>query len=169
MEFIRAVFRAVLYMAALGLLSHIVWQAIPRKWFRGERGWFHQAGWEQKGRFYERLHIRRWKTRLPDKSRVVKSMVPKRLEGHSDAEQIDILVKETCVAEVVHVALFLLSPSIYKFCKNGVGVIFSVLFGVGNLPFVAIQRYNRPKLIRLRNRMREREESQQRAYSDSVS
>lgn len=168
MELVHSVFRAMLYMAALGLLSHIIGQALPRHWFHGDRGWFRQAAWEENGRFYERLKIRRWKTRLPDKSRVVKSMVPKRLDGDTNSAKLDLLVKETCVAEVIHLALALVSPTIYRFCRNAVGVVFSVLFGIGNLPFVAIQRYNRPKLLALQERMRKREESQDHARADSV-
>lgn len=168
MEIIRSVFRALLYMAALGVLSHFIGQALPRRWFHGDGWWFRQAAWEQNGRIYERLHIRRWKTRLPDKSRVVKSMIPKRLEGKTNTRKLETLVQETCVAEVVHLALFLVSPSIYRFCRNGIGVVFSVLFGVGNLPFVLIQRYNRPKLLALMERMRKREEKQTYACVDIV-
>ena len=168
MEFVRSICRALLYLATLGVLSHVIGQALPRRWFHGDGRWFRPAAWEQNGRFYQRLHIRRWKTRLPDKSRVVKSMVPKRLEGEPDTRQLDLLVQETCVAEVVHLALFLVSPSIYRFCRNGVGVVFSVLCGVGNLPFVAIQRYNRPKLLALRERIRKREEKQNYACADIV-
>ncbi|MBQ8683290.1 MAG: hypothetical protein IJ518_02090 [Clostridia bacterium] len=95
-------------------------------------------------------------------------MVPKKLEGNTTSAQLDVLVRETCVAEVVHLALFVVSPTIYRFCRNGVGILLSVLFGVGNLPFVAIQRYNRPKLLSLMERMRKREESQDHACADSV-
>ena len=168
MVLIQGVFRAILYMAALGVLSHCIGQALPRRWFDGEKGWFRPFGWEHNGRFYERLHIRRWKTRLPDKSRVVKSMVPKRLEGETDTNQLDVLIRETCVAEVVHLALFLVAPTIYRFCRNAVGAVLTVLFGVGNLPFVAIQRYNRPKLIAVKKRMQKREERQRNACVDPV-
>lgn len=58
-------------------------------------------------------------------SRIMRYMVPKRVEQQMGAAEMDILIRETCVAEIVHVALCLLSPTIYHFCLQALsGVLF---------------------------------------------
>ena len=162
------ILRAILYMAALGIASHIVGQALPRSWFHYDRFPYRGYAWERGGAVYERLHIRSWKKRLPDMSRIMRYMVPKRVEQQMGAAEMDILIRETCVAEIVHVVLCLLSPTIYHFCRNLVGVLFSAIFAFGNLPFILIQRYNRPKLVHLMKRLEKREGRGEHAHTDPV-
>ena len=71
--------RAALYAAALGILAHPVGQALPRRWFDPHRTPYRCRDWEQGGRVYNKLHIRRWKDRLPDMSRLMPDMVKKKL------------------------------------------------------------------------------------------
>ena len=71
--------RAALYAAALGILAHPVGQALPRRWFDPHRAPYRCRDWEQGGRVYNKLHIRRWKDRLPDMSRLMPDMVKKKL------------------------------------------------------------------------------------------
>ena len=71
--------RAALYAAALGILAHPVGQALPRRWFDPHRAPYRCRDWEKGGRVYNKLHIRRWKDRLPDMSRLMPDMVKKKL------------------------------------------------------------------------------------------
>lgn len=57
---------------------------------------------------------------------------------------------------------------IYFIWKNSIGVILTIIFALGNLPFIMIQRYNRPNLVRLEKRLLLREEKKSRAVSDTV-
>ena len=68
---------ALLYIAALGILSHFVGQALPRAWFSAERFPYRAAEWENGGKVYEKLGIKRWKDFLPDMSRIMPDMVKK--------------------------------------------------------------------------------------------
>ena len=97
--------RAALYAAALGILAHPVGQALPRRWFDPHRAPYRCRDWEQGGRVYNKLHIRRWKDRLPDMSRLMPDMVKKKLAAADPMS----LVQETCVAECVHCWLVVLS------------------------------------------------------------
>ena len=97
--------RAALYAAALGVLAHPVGQALPRRWFDPHQAPYRCRDWEKGGRVYNKLHIRRWKDRLPDMSRLMPDMVKKKL---SAADPMS-LVQETCVAECVHCWLIVLS------------------------------------------------------------
>ena len=69
--------RAALYAAALGVLAHPVGQALPRRWFDPHQAPYRCRDWEKGGRVYNKLHIRRWKDRLPDMSRLMPDMVKK--------------------------------------------------------------------------------------------
>ena len=91
--------RFLLTAAVMGLLAHIIGEALPRRWFRAEAFPYRAYAWEQNGKFYQKLGIRAWKDRLPDKSRLVRSAYRKSVAAHHEAGSMDRLVQETCVAE----------------------------------------------------------------------
>ena len=138
--------RAALYAAALGILAHPVGQALPRRWFDPYRAPYRCRDWEQGGRIYNKLHIRRWKDRLPDMSRLMPDMVKKKLAAADPMS----LVQETCVAECVHCWLVVLSVGMLFLWKSvwswALWLVYNLL---GNVSFILIQRYNRPRLLRL--------------------
>ncbi|MBQ7801301.1 MAG: glycosyl-4,4'-diaponeurosporenoate acyltransferase [Oscillospiraceae bacterium] len=150
--------QCAIYVAALGLISNPVGNLLPRRWFRAERFPYRPFSWEREGKIYEKLHIRVWKDRVPDMSRLLRSMVPKAVTARPTAESLDRLVRETCVAEAVHWALAVLSLGVLKIWKGLGGWICYGLCLLGNLPFIIIQRYNRPRLLRTLNRLRARTE-----------
>ncbi len=145
------------FLAGIGVLSHFVGEALPRKYFHADRAPFKSAKWEKNGRIYDKLHIRRWMNRLPDMSRVMPDMVQKRIKENADGQDIDTLIRETCVAEVTHDGLILCGFVCIFIWKGSGGWIVSLLFAIGNLPFIIIQRYTRPRLCRLYAWMRTRE------------
>ena len=65
--------------------------------------------WEREGRVYEAMGIRRWKDRLPDKSKHTKKTFTKQMKGHDSIDGLVRFLQETCVAELVHWCLLLLS------------------------------------------------------------
>ena len=163
-----AFLKSVLYVVFLGIVSHFIGEALPRKWFVWSRFPWRAFLWEREGRVYDALKIRAWKDRVPDMSRFCRRMVPKRVGKCPKAVDVWRLVLETCVAEAVHLGLCVLSPVIWLFWRNAVGVLLSLLAVVCNLPFVFIQRYNRPKLVALAKRLEAREERKKNAHIDPV-
>ena len=159
---------SVLYVAVCGVLAHVIGEAIPRRIFLADRFPYSPWKWERNGAIYEKLGIRSWKDRLPDMSRVCKKMVPKRFGAFPTLEQVQRLIAETCVAEATHAVLCVIAPVIWLFWRNAVGVILSGVVIFCNVPFIMIQRYNRPKLIALRVRLTLREERKRNASTDSV-
>ena len=153
-----SLFYTLAYLAFLGILSHVLGEAIPHEKFAPDAWLFRTRAWEMGGRIYEKIGIRAWKDRLPDMSRLVRRMYPKRLGRAPAAQAVERLICETCRAEAVHLALCLLAPPIWFFWKNTTGVWLSLLTVLGNLPFILIQRYNRPTLLRLARRLAAREE-----------
>ena len=152
--------KCVLYLLALALLAHPVGQALPRRWFDGERFPYKCYKWEKQGKLYTRIGVDRWKTLVPDMSRILPDMVKKRVEPTAvTAAQAAVLVQETCVAEAVHTASSLLGLiCLWLWPGWGGAAVWLVWFLLGNLPFLLIQRYNRPRLLRLRSLLQRREQ-----------
>ena len=148
---------SVLYVIAIGIASHFIGEALPRR-FRYDRFPYRAWKWEREGRIYDKLRIRAWKDRVPDMSRICGDMVPKRLGRCPTSEEVYRLVQETCVAEIVHVGLCLCAPVIWLFWQSWIGVVLSAIFVICTLPFMMIQRYNRPTLVSLAKRLAAREE-----------
>ena len=147
---------AVIYIAVLGILSHFVGQALPRARFSAESFPYRTADWENGGRVYEKLGIKHWKDRLPDMSKIMPDMVKKKMSAVK-SQGMDVLIAETCVAECVHWALMLLSLGIFFFWRGAWAVVFWLVYNLlGNLPFIIIQRYNRPRLVMLEQRRKRR-------------
>ena len=159
---------SILYLAALGIASHFIGEALPAKIFHHDRFPYRAYRWEREGKIYDRLHVRAWKDRLPDMSRIMKDMVPKRVGVAPTSPGVWTLVRETCRAELVHWALCALAPVIYLFWNNWIGVLLSAIVILCNLPFILIQRYNRPALAALARRLEKREERRLHANIDSV-
>ena len=147
---------AALYVAALGILSHFVGQALPRAHFDPQKFPYRSADWENGGKVYEKLGIKHWKDRLPDMSKIMPDMVKKKMSAVK-SQGMDVLIAETCVAECVHWWLMLLSLGIFFFWRGAWAVVFWLVYNLlGNLPFIIIQRYNRPRLVMLEQRRKRR-------------
>ena len=101
--------KCVLYLLVLAVLAHPVGQALPRRWFDGERFPYKCYKWEKQGKLYTLIGVDRWKTLVPDMSRILPDMVRKQVTPTAvTAAQAAVLVQETCVAEAVHTASSLL-------------------------------------------------------------
>ena len=160
---------SVLYVLTLGIAAHFIGEAIPARLFAYDRFPFRSYRWEREGKIYDRLHIRAWKDKMPDMSRIMKDMVPKRVGIAPNSQAVRRLVQETCRAEIVHWALCALAPVIILFWKNWIGVVLVAVVIICNLPFILIQRYNRPALAALARRLQAREERKLHASIDPVS
>lgn len=104
--------------------------------------WYQYRAWEKK--LYEGLHVKRWKGVVPTYDTNLFNPAK-----HS----WDEIVQASCQAELVHETIILLSfvPIIFSIWFGGIMVfiITSVLAALFDIVFVIIQRYNRPRIIRL--------------------
>ena len=148
----------IVYIAILGIGTHYLGEALPRDRFDPASFPYREFSWEKSGKVYKTLRVKKWKKKLPDASRYFKDMVPKRLVGSTTSETIEVLIKETCVAEFIHYLLCVLSVGVCFIWRGVQGVVIWVVTVLVNLVFVVIQRYNRPHLVRLSNRLKIREE-----------
>lgn len=141
-----------------GLISFAIGQSLPRRWFDFDAFPYRDFPWEKRGTIYNRVHVHKWKDWVPDMSRFVPFMVKKKAALARTPEAMARLIRETCVAEVIHWGLIVVvSPVIALSSGGAFGVALGTAYGVGNLSFVIIQRYNRPRLREILRRMEERE------------
>ncbi len=110
-----------------------------------KNAWFSEKAFEKP--LYKKLHVRRWKKRLPS--------------GNPESYSIEnrtlfSIVQTMCRNEIIHEVSALLSllPIVLGFWYGawGVWTVTSVFGSLCDLPFVCIQRYNRPRLVRLMER-----------------
>lgn len=148
------------YIIVIMILSHLVGERLPRRWFHWASPPFASFGFERDGDIYDRIHIKKWKKKLPDLSRLNRRMVPKRVTFRASAAEIERLLRELCVAETVHIALYFLSFGVLLIGRTWFCIALCVLYALGNIPFILIQRYNRPHIARLLARVTEAEEMQ---------
>lgn len=149
-------FRCVCYFAVTGTAGFFLGRLLPKAWFPYDAFPYQAFAFERDGKLYERLGIRLWKEKLPDMSRILPRWIPsKRLPRAMTAEQVEVMLRETCVAEFIHILLCITGLGCLGLWE-GAGLLYGI-YVLGNIPFCLIQRYNRPKLARIYERLLTRE------------
>lgn len=149
----------VIYMAALGILAFPVGRIISKLDPNPNRFPFRSFDWEDGGRIYEKLNIKTWQARIPDVSKVLGNWMPKKkLSKSLNAESVGIMIRETCTAEAVHSLLNVAGLYMLDIWESlGGFLLYLVYFFLGNLPFILVQRYNRPRLMKMQERLKAKE------------
>lgn len=142
------------YFAFTGTLSFFIGRLIPKSLFKYDDFPFKSFDFEKDGKIYTKLSVQKWQNKVPDMSRLFKKLMPaKNLSGGIDCTRLSIMIKETCVAEAVHFILCVTGLFCFKILSGIKGaLVYAIYVLLGNIPFIIIQRYNRPRLVRLFNR-----------------
>ena len=136
------------YAAGLGVLSFFLGRLLPKCWLHPDKFPFRTYAWEEK--LWKALQIRKWQSKVPDMSRLFKKLMPEKKLTRQTAQDLPLMIQETCVAELTHGLLCIAGLALLKIWPGTGGVILTVIYIVfGNLPFLLIQRYNRPRLQKL--------------------
>ncbi len=148
-------FDSFLYLCFISILAFPIGRMIPKKWVNYDRFPFRSFTWEDNGQIYHRLEIRSWQNKLPDMSKLaLGNMKPKELKDHFSAEDIRLLLDETCIAELIHTLLCFVGLHCIHLWEGTGGIVFYILYVIlFQLPYIWIQRYNRPRLARVYRRM----------------
>jgi glycosyl-4,4'-diaponeurosporenoate acyltransferase len=114
-------------------------------------GWlFRIRRFETNGRVYERwLRIRSWKDRLPEAGNLFRGGISKRRLPHHDQEGLERFAVETRRAELTHWLILAATPWFFLWNPWWLGVAMVGYGIVANVPCLAIQRYNRARLLRM--------------------
>ena len=105
--------------------------------------------WEDGGEVYQRvLKVRNWKNQLPELSDFLKPIFSRKHIASFDEKHIQKYLLESCRAELTHWGI-ILSSFLFGIWSSFLETFFMIFLALGlNLPYVIIQRYNRPRIIR---------------------
>jgi glycosyl-4,4'-diaponeurosporenoate acyltransferase len=146
--------RCFMYCFALGLMSFFIGRLFALVHFRPGRFPWREYSFERGGKYYNRFFIKKWKDRIPDMSRIFFMIMPeKKISIEIDLEVLGKMINETCLAEAVHVFLCIGSIGCLFIWRGPGGVIMALLFFLGNIPFIMVQRYNRARYIKTQESM----------------
>lgn len=151
--------KCALYLALTGVVGFFAGRIVPKRWFKPEKGLFRSFPVERNGTVYEKLGIRKWHKKVPDMSRILPGWMPAKKLSGDYGEKLPVMIRETCVAEVIHISVSIAGlrclwmwPGVGGMTVTAIHIIFL------NLPFILIQRYNRPRLIRLQKKLEKKKE-----------
>ncbi len=127
---------------------------LPRRLFSEKQWFFRPRAWEKGGTLYERLlNVGVWKRLLPDGSRLFRGGFRKKHMQGSDPAYLHRFVQETCRAEAAHWIVIAVAPLFFLWNPRRAGAFMIVYALAANLPCIIVQRYNRPRLMRIADRM----------------
>lgn len=144
------------FLSITGVIAFFAGRLLPKKWFRADLFPYRSYKFEQDGRIYDKLNIRKWQNKVPDMSRILPKWMPAKNLSGNFKERLPRMLQETCVAELIHALLCVTGLYCLKLYPGIGGVIILLLHTFFfNLPFILIQRYNRPRLIKLTRRIQQ--------------
>ena len=151
--------KCTLYCAISGIIGFLFGRLASRWPMNPDKGLFRCYMFENNGAIYENLNIRKWQKRVPDMSRIVPFLMPPKNLSGDYAERLPTMIQETCIAEVTHVVVSILGLRCLKIWPGMGGIVVTAVFIiVFNVPYILIQRYNRPRLIRLQCKLQKKKE-----------
>jgi len=123
---------------------------MPESTYYYKRWLYKEREWEEGGRVYDRLFgVRKWKSRLPEMSDFVKFAFPKKHLKSTDDDYLARFVLESCRSEWTH-WMIICSSLLFLLWNEFIPAFKIILLAtVLNMPYIIIQRYNRPRIIRL--------------------
>lgn len=151
MEFWKCFF----YFALTGVLALLLGRILPKSRLHPEGLLFRSRPFEQDGKLYEKLNIKQWQNRLPDMSRILPFLMPPKKLSGDYKQRLPMMIEETCVAELIHVLVCISGLYSLQLWPGTGGVsVYLIYVVVFNLPYIMIQRYNRPRLMKLYRKVR---------------
>ena len=146
------------FLIITGVIAFFAGRLLPTKWFRADLFPYRSYKFEQDGRIYDKLHIRKWQNKVPSMSKILPFMMPAKNLSGDYKKRLPRMLQETCVAELIHTLNCFVGLYCLKLYPGVGGIIILILYiTLFNLPFIIIQRYNRPRLMRLAKRVYQNE------------
>lgn len=146
-------FRMASIVGIIGIPAFFIGESLPRSMYDPNRFPFRIHAWEADGRVYEKLGVRWRKGHAIDMSRFMKRSFAKQHNLSRDTEHLRHMIQEMCNAELVHWTLSLLSPVFALLIDGWYGVVITIGYAYFNLSDVMIQRYNRPRIQMILERL----------------
>lgn len=97
-----------IYYVIIGVLAFAVGRLLPKKRFISERFPYRPFGFEKSGAVYGRPKIKVRQDKAPDMSEIPPGLMPAKKIGKAcNFKNMEIMLRETCVAKFTRVTLFL--------------------------------------------------------------
>ncbi len=116
---------------------------------------FRTHKWEKGGKIYNKFfRVKKWKHLLPDGAAVVKGGYKKKHLTDFSKKNLEIFLIESCRAELSHY-IAILPFWVFGFFVPPIVVLYMLIYALAvNLPCIFVQRYNRPRIIKLIDKMK---------------
>lgn len=137
----------------LSIIVTFISTKLPERYYDYRTWIYKERKWEKNGEFYQHVFkVKRWKDHMPEIADFIKSAFPKNSIKEFSHEYIEKFLLESCRAEFAHWCI-ILSSIIFLVCQGTAAFVFILLAAIlMNAPFIIIQRYNRPRIIRIMKR-----------------
>lgn len=123
--------------------------------FHFDSFFFKTHRWENKGLIYERLFlVQKWKKHLPDGGGAFKNGYRKKHLSDFSKPSFEKFLAESCRAEFSH-WLAIIPFFVFGFFCPPIVILYMFIYAVLiNLPCIIVQRYNRPRIAKLCERLK---------------
>ena len=154
--------KCAIYFAITGLGLFFLGRLIPPGKMQWHRFPYKLYKAEKEGSVYRKIGIHYWQNKVPDMSRIFPKLMPPKKMIATDKDSLLRMIQETCTAELIHLLLCITGLYCVKLWPGAGGITLAALnIVIFNLPFILIQRYNRPRLVRLYKKIIEKELTEQ--------
>ncbi|MGN1411528.1 MAG: hypothetical protein ACI4WH_03330 [Oscillospiraceae bacterium] len=149
---INIIFWNILHFGVAYIITHLP-QDFQNKCFNYKNRFFIVKNSEVK--LYKKIKLPKWKDSLPQYN---VDFNKKNLQTNITIDYLTQFIFITCRAEIIHISIAILGYISLLFCfvtsTNDFWLFFSIatIIGLGNIPFVLIQRYNRYRLVNVLNK-----------------
>lgn len=121
---------------------------MPDRFYSRDSWLLREREWEKRGEFYQRVfRVKLWKKLLPELSDIVKSVFPKKRIKEYTREYLQKYIFESCKSEVTHWCIILSALLFFLWSEFEPAMMILLLAIILNLPYIIIQRYNRPRIM----------------------
>ena len=149
MQSVAITFGMIAYHIIIRFLSPLILTALFHKRYNYKSRWFRQKRFEPK--LYKLLKVKKWKG---------KAFTYDPSEFSTKAHSLEEIVNNMCHAELVHELIVLLSFTslafVIPFGAFWAFFITAVLAALFDMTFVVLQRFNRPRVVKLMQRNADR-------------
>ena len=154
--------KCAIYCAIAGTMGFFFGRLISQCPLKPDKGLFRCFAFEKNGALYDKLNIRKWQARVPDMSRILPFLIPPKNLSGNYSDRLPTMIRETCVAEITHIVVSILGLPCLAIWPGAGGVVVTAIFILMlNMPYILIQRYNRPRLLRLQQKLLSREKQKE--------
>lgn len=140
----------LLIFILISLAMTFICEKLPKKLYYYKRWMFKERHWEKGGKIYDTVFkVKKWKAKLPEISDFMRWRFKKKHLAETNSNYLSVFITESCKAEFTHWLIIISTVIFYIWNGFFSGFLMFLLATILNFPYIIIQRYNRPRLLRL--------------------